>query len=69
MRDPEPTEKDSGSNCVTGKMAPVIITVEMINYHFTVFSMLSSVTVKRFVAKKVVTKETRIPTQVIKSGK
>ena len=46
-----------------------MITVEIISYHFTVDSTLSIVIVNRLVAKRVVTKETKIPVQVIKKGK
>jgi hypothetical protein len=43
--------------------------VEMMSYHLTVFSTVLSVTLVKFVAKKVVTKETRIPTEVTINGK
>ena len=50
-------------------IATVIRMVEMISYHLTVDSTVSYFTVVKLVAKKVVKKETRIPTAVIIKGK
>ena len=50
-------------------MAPVIKTVEMINYHLTALSTESMVILITLVAKKEVTNETTIPAAVIKRGK
>lgn len=45
-------EKVSGKTFKSGIMAPVIKTVEIMSYHLTVFSTLSSLTLKRVVVAK-----------------
>lgn len=54
---------------MSGMIATVMRIVEIINYHLTVDSTVSYLTVVKLVAKKVVKKETRIPTAVIIKGK
>ena len=62
--------KDEGRHSsARKKRTPVISAVEINSYHFNVLSTVSSVTVVKFVAKKVVTKLTRMPTEVIIIGK
>jgi len=64
-----PIVKETGRNFTRGAIAPVIKSVEMINYHLILVSTVSIVTLVKLVAKNEVTKETKIPTEVIMSGK
>ena len=50
-------------------IAAVIRIVEMINYHLTVFSTVSNLTLMKVVAKNYVINETKIPAAVTKRGK
>jgi hypothetical protein len=66
---PETNLKVSGRVQMSGTTAADIKTVEMMSCHLTVLSTFSSSTLVRWVAKKVVMNEAKIPTAVIKSGK
>jgi hypothetical protein len=64
-----PTVKDAGRKDSNGMMAAVIRIVEMMSCHLMMVSTLSALIVAKLVAKKVVTKDTKIPTEVIIKGK
>jgi hypothetical protein len=59
----------SGNTLIRGIKATVMRIVEMINYHLTVFSTVSYLTLMKVVAKNYVMNDTRIPAAVTINGK